>query len=51
MEAIKKRLNSLYFGLKRSLKHDHEGQISKLTSVLQTFKILMRHKVRVLHLP
>lgn len=36
IEAIKKRLDSLHFGLERTFKHDHEGQISKLTSVLQT---------------
>lgn len=36
IEAIKKRLDSLYFGLERSLRNDHESQISKLTSVLQT---------------
>lgn len=36
IKAIKKRLDSLHVGLERSLKHDHEGQISNLTSVLQT---------------
>lgn len=36
IKAIKKRLDSLHVGLERSLKHDHEGQTSNLTSVLQT---------------
>lgn len=36
IEEIKERLDSLKFGLERSLRIDHEGQISKLSSILQT---------------